>query len=114
MYIYIPPSQPVRILTGLLVSHPLANLGAELFNMLFHFVGFISLATFLSKLLFCRGSVCMAARADAAMAGLAWGLWTASCGITAMGLFRGKRGVKLDKEVAMAEPAPQAGKPEKE
>lgn len=67
--------------------------------MLFHFVGFVSLATFLNRLLFCRGSVCMAARGDAGVASIGWVLWAASSGLTAMTMFRGRsRGVKLDKE----------------
>lgn len=52
--------------------------------MLFYFAGFIALATFLSKLLFCRGSVCSAARADAVFAAFSWVLWTASAVVMAM------------------------------
>ena len=88
--------------TDPLVSLPLVALGVELLNMLFHFIGFISLAAFLSKLLFCRGSVCNAARADAVIAGFGWIFWTASCAETALAVFRGHRAVRLDKEAAIA------------
>ncbi|KAK3345286.1 hypothetical protein B0H65DRAFT_574149 [Neurospora tetraspora] len=49
-------------------SNPYAVLSLEITNLLFWFAGFISLSVFLSKLLFCRGSVCGAARADVGIA----------------------------------------------
>ncbi|KAK4197579.1 membrane-associating domain-containing protein [Triangularia verruculosa] len=51
-------------------------LGVELSNILFWFSGFVALATFLSKLLFCRGSVCQSAQADVAFAAAGWLIWT--------------------------------------
>lgn len=49
-------------------SNPYAVLSLEISNLLFWFAGFVSLSVFLSKLLFCRGSVCGAARADVGIA----------------------------------------------
>ncbi|KAF2969915.1 hypothetical protein GQX73_g3706 [Xylaria multiplex] len=46
--------------------HPYAALSLEFGNALFYFAGFIALSTFMGRLLFCRGSVCSAARADVA------------------------------------------------
>lgn len=45
-------------------ANPYAVLSLEITNLLFWLAGFASLSVFLSKLLFCRGSVCGAARAD--------------------------------------------------
>ncbi|GJC82235.1 hypothetical protein CT0861_05735 [Colletotrichum tofieldiae] len=56
-------------------SHPWAAVGFEALNVLFYFAGFVALAVFLSKLLFCRGSVCAAARADTVLAALQFALW---------------------------------------
>ncbi|KAK0674478.1 hypothetical protein QBC41DRAFT_965 [Cercophora samala] len=51
-------------------------LGVELSNVVFWFAGFVGLAVFLSKLLFCRGSVCQSAQADVAFAAAGWLIWT--------------------------------------
>jgi len=72
-------------------SHPYAHFAFELLNVLFYFAGFIALSVFLSKLLFCRGSVCAAARADAAFGAFSWLLWLASSAILAMEMFKGGR-----------------------
>ncbi|KAH6656660.1 membrane-associating domain-containing protein [Truncatella angustata] len=56
--------------------HPLAVVGLELANVLFYFAGFIALSVFISKLLFCRGSVCGSARADVAFGAFEFLLWT--------------------------------------
>ncbi|OHF02424.1 hypothetical protein CORC01_02119 [Colletotrichum orchidophilum] len=56
-------------------SHPWGAVAFELLNVLFYFAGFIALAVFLSKLLFCRGTVCAAARADTVLAALEFSLW---------------------------------------
>lgn len=84
-------------------SSPYIHFGVELVNMLFYFAGFIALATFLGKLLFCRGSVCSAARADAAFAAFGWLLWTATSGLLAMEMFKGGLGRnKTDTQAKMA------------
>ncbi|QSZ34530.1 hypothetical protein DSL72_006124 [Monilinia vaccinii-corymbosi] len=72
-------------------SHPYAHLAFELLNVLFYFAGFISLSVFISKLLFCRGSVCGAARADAVFGAFNWLLWMGSSTIVALEMFKGGR-----------------------
>jgi hypothetical protein len=77
--------------------------------MLFYFAGFVALATFLGKLLFCRGSVCAAARADAVFAAFSWLLWTGTSAILALEIFKGGfKGVKTDiqAKAAMKEASP--------
>jgi hypothetical protein len=81
-------SFPRSILIGP-ASQPYAHLGFEVLNMFFYFVGFIALAAFLGNLLFCRGSVCVAARVDAVFAAFSWVLWTGSTAILALEIFKG-------------------------
>ncbi|KAI6249495.1 hypothetical protein HI914_02400 [Erysiphe necator] len=69
-------------------SHPFGHLAFEAMNVLFYFAGFIALSTFISKLLFCRGSVCSAARADAVFAAFSWALWTGSTALLALEIFK--------------------------
>jgi len=84
-------------------SHPYVHFGVEIVNMLFYFAGFIALATFLGKLLFCRGSVCSAARADAVFAAFGWLLWTGTSAILALEMFKGGfQGMKTDNQAKMA------------
>ncbi|CCC07372.1 unnamed protein product [Sordaria macrospora k-hell] len=78
-------------------SNPYAVLSLEITNLLFWFAGFVSLSTFLSKLLFCRGSVCGAARADVGMAACLSVSWTVTMALLARdairsGGFEGFRG----------------------
>ncbi|KAL2070697.1 hypothetical protein VTL71DRAFT_13723 [Oculimacula yallundae] len=70
-------------------SHPIAIIAVNVLNMLFYFAGFVALAVFLGRLLFCRGSVCAAARADASFAAFSWLLWTASTALVAMQMMKG-------------------------
>ncbi|TVY24578.1 hypothetical protein LHYA1_G006303 [Lachnellula hyalina] len=70
-------------------SHPYALFVVEILNTLFYFSGFIALAVFIGRLLFCRGSVCSAARADAVFAAFSWILWAASSVVGALKIFRG-------------------------
>ncbi|KAH6670041.1 marvel domain-containing protein, partial [Halenospora varia] len=70
-------------------SHPYAHLALEALNTLFYFAGFVALSVFIGKLLFCRGSVCAAARADAAFAAFSWLLWTGSSVVVALQIFKG-------------------------
>ncbi|KAK3315273.1 membrane-associating domain-containing protein [Apodospora peruviana] len=59
-------------------SNPYVALGIEFSNMVFWFAGFVSLAVFMSRLLFCHGTVCGAAKADAAFAAFMWLNWSAT------------------------------------
>ena len=69
-------------------SNPYVSLGIEFTNVVFWFAGFLALAVFLSKLLFCRGSVCGAARADVAFGAFLWVIWTVSQVFLALNVFK--------------------------
>jgi len=71
------------------VSHPWIAMGLELLNVLFYFGGMIALAVFLNTLLFCRGTVCGAARASAGLSGVNWLLFLATTILNGIDLFRG-------------------------
>ncbi|KAI1632616.1 membrane-associating domain-containing protein [Biscogniauxia mediterranea] len=62
-------------------THPYAALALEFSNLLFYFAGFIALSVFISKLLFCRGSVCGAAQADVAFGAFEFLLWAGSAAL---------------------------------
>lgn len=64
----------------------------QLLNTLFYFAGFVALSVFLSRLLFCRGVVCLSARADAAFAAFSWVTWTATTVILGFEVFARKDG----------------------
>jgi hypothetical protein len=81
-------------------SHPYAHFAFEIINTLFYFTGFIALATFLGRLLFCRGSVCAAAHADAVFAAFGWLMWMGSTALLAMEIFKG--GLRAPKQDAKA------------
>ncbi|TVY37139.1 hypothetical protein LCER1_G009228 [Lachnellula cervina] len=84
-------------------SHPYALFVVEVLNTLFYFSGFIALAVFIGKLLFCRGSVCSAARADAVFAAFSWILWAASSVNSALKMFRGGfKSMKTDQQTSSA------------
>ena len=53
-------------------AHKFGILAAEVLTMLFWFAGFIALATFLGRLVFCKGNVCNSARAATAFGALEW------------------------------------------
>lgn len=61
--------------------HPYGALAMEFTNVLFWFAGFIALGVFLSKLLFCRGTVCGAAQADTVFSAFLFATWGASCAL---------------------------------
>ncbi|KFX96991.1 hypothetical protein V490_03042, partial [Pseudogymnoascus sp. VKM F-3557] len=70
-------------------SHPYTSFALESLTTIFHLSGFIALAVFLSKLLFCRGSVCTAARIDVAAASFGFVLWVVSTVMVAIEIFKG-------------------------
>ncbi|KAI1245479.1 hypothetical protein MGN70_012369 [Eutypa lata] len=63
--------------------HSAAALGLESANAVFHFSGFIYLAVFIGKLLFCRGSVCAAARAASVFGAFEFLFWCVSAALAA-------------------------------
>jgi hypothetical protein len=70
-------------------SHPYPSFALESLTTIFHLSGFIALAVFLSKLLFCRGSVCNAARVDVGAASFGFVLWVISTVVMGMEIFKG-------------------------
>lgn len=74
---------------ALAVHHPWAVLGLEATNTIFFFSGFVALAAFLSKLLFCRGAVCGSARAATAFGAFEFCLWAATAAFTFKDALRG-------------------------
>lgn len=63
--------------------------------------GFIALSVFLSRLLFCHGPVCAAARTDAVFAALSYAVWVASATITGIQISRANNDVKEIKKEKM-------------
>ena len=53
-------------------THKFGILAAEVITMFFWFAGFIAVAVFLGSLVFCRGTVCNAARASAVFGAMEW------------------------------------------
>ncbi|KAI8630908.1 membrane-associating domain-containing protein [Xylariaceae sp. FL1651] len=72
--------------------HPYAAIALEIGNAIFYLAGFIALSTFMGKLLFCRGSVCGAARADVAFGAIEFLLWGATATLAGKEVF--KRGFR--------------------
>ncbi|KAJ9141894.1 hypothetical protein NKR23_g7543 [Pleurostoma richardsiae] len=70
-------------------THPWATIALETTNVMFYFAGFVALAVFLSRLLFCRGMVCSAARADTAFASFSFALWAVTAGLKFRDLIKG-------------------------
>jgi hypothetical protein len=56
--------------------------------VLFWFVGFVALAVFLSRLLFCQGSICHAARAGAVFSSFQFALWSVTTFLMSEDLLR--------------------------
>ncbi|KAK8107718.1 uncharacterized protein PG998_009731 [Apiospora kogelbergensis] len=79
------------------IVHPYATIALELTNVLFYFAGFIALSVFISKLLFCRGTVCGAARADVAFGAFEFALWGATAVFMGKDVFKSgfRGGLKL-------------------
>lgn len=77
IYIYLHPTQHT------IAFHSAAALGLESANAVFHFSGFIYLAVFIGKLLFCRGSVCAAARAASVFGAFEFLFWCVSAALAA-------------------------------
>ena len=83
-------------------SHPWVSFGMELTNVLFWFAGFVALGVFLSRLLFCRGTVCAAAQADTVFSALLFATWGSTVALVAKDVF--KSGFPRRAAPAMAPP----------
>ncbi|RYO84710.1 hypothetical protein DL766_003419 [Monosporascus sp. MC13-8B] len=70
--------------------HSFAALCLECINALFYLFGFVYLAAFISRLLFCWGSVCGAARGGVAFGALGFLFWVASAALAAREVIRGR------------------------
>ncbi|KAI0112119.1 membrane-associating domain-containing protein [Nemania sp. FL0031] len=90
--------------------HPYAALSLDFGNALFYLAGFLALSTFMSRLLFCRGSVCSAARADVAFSIFEFLLWAATTFFTAKDVFKKGLGFRRSKNTQ----APLGAPPMKE
>lgn len=74
------------------MTHPFASLALEAINTIFYFGGFIALAIFLSKLVFCTGAVCAVARATSILAATEFVSWIATTMILAKDIFKNGAG----------------------
>lgn len=83
LYLELSPRYAAR------ASHPYAHFALETIVTIFYFAGFIALSVFLGKLLFCRGSVCAAARADAVFAAFSFVVWLVTTVILGLEIFKG-------------------------
>ena len=70
------------------VSNPFVFIGIEFTNVVLWFSSGVSLAVFLSRLLFCRGSVCTAAQTDAVLAYVLLCVWCGTFVPLAMDFFK--------------------------
>ncbi|KAK1772574.1 hypothetical protein QBC33DRAFT_510425 [Phialemonium atrogriseum] len=70
-------------------SHPYSALAFEFTNVIFWFAGFIAIAVFLSRLLFCRNAVCGVAQADAVISAFQFVIWGVSIFFMAKDVFKG-------------------------
>ncbi|KAK1754582.1 membrane-associating domain-containing protein [Echria macrotheca] len=71
------------------LASPFVSIAVEFINLVFWFGSSISLAVFLSRLLFCRGSVCAAAQADAVFAFVNLLAWLGTFVPLTLDLFKG-------------------------
>jgi len=70
-------------------SHPYAHFALEIITTIFYLSGFIALAVFLSKLLYCRGSVCASARAAAIFSSISCATWVLTTILLGIEIFKG-------------------------
>ncbi|KKY20000.1 hypothetical protein UCRPC4_g04323 [Phaeomoniella chlamydospora] len=73
------------------MAHKFGILVAEVLAMLFWFAGFIALGVFLGNLVFCKGSVCNAARAATALGAVEWLLFAATTIMATVHVVRTRR-----------------------
>ncbi|KAL2753774.1 hypothetical protein ACRALDRAFT_1065018 [Sodiomyces alcalophilus JCM 7366] len=69
-------------------SHPYAALTFEFLNMVFYFSGFVALAVFLGRVVFCSGAECIAARIAVVAASVEFVLWTVTFGLMVKYVFK--------------------------
>ncbi|KAH7313032.1 membrane-associating domain-containing protein [Rhexocercosporidium sp. MPI-PUGE-AT-0058] len=69
--------------------------------------GFIALSVFLSKLIFCQGGICTAARADAVFGALSYVVWVVST--TILGIEMSRSGLRYESSGASTEKVADQG-----
>jgi hypothetical protein len=67
---------------------PYIAIGVAFLNVILWGAGFIALAVFLTRINFCRGMICNAARADNVFAAIIFLLWTVTEGALVMDILR--------------------------
>lgn len=75
-------------------AHKYGILGVEAVTMLFWLAGFLAEAVFMSHLGFCRGSVCVSARAGVAFSAMSWILFVSTTVMAVIYVFRTKNTVQ--------------------
>lgn len=75
-------------------AHKHGILAAEAVTMLFWLAGFLAEAVFMSHLGFCRGSVCVSARAGVAFSAMSWVLFVSTTVMAMIYVFRTKNTVQ--------------------
>ncbi|CAH0059364.1 unnamed protein product [Clonostachys solani] len=86
--------------------HPFVLLAIEATNTIFYFTGFIALAIFLAKLVYCTGSVCAVARATSILAAAEFTSWIASTILLAKKI--SQKGLKGDRELQSGSDTPMS------
>jgi hypothetical protein len=71
-------------------AHKFGILGVEAVTMLFWLAGFLAEAVWMSHLSFCRGSVCVSARAGVAFSAMTWMSFVATTIMAVVYVFRTK------------------------
>jgi hypothetical protein len=86
----LSPSLKTTLTTGrFTASHPYAHFTLEIITTIFYFAGAVALAVFLSKLLYCRGSVCASARAAAILSSISFVTWVVTTTLLGAEIFKG-------------------------
>jgi hypothetical protein len=76
------------------MHHKWAVLAIDALSMVFWLSAFIAMSIFLTRLLFCRGSVCAAARAATVFSAFTWAAFTLSFAVAVKHAFFSQRVVK--------------------
>jgi hypothetical protein len=86
----LPGSLKIILTAELFIaSHPYAHFALEIITAIFYLAGFIALAVFLSKLLYCRGSVCASARSAAIFSAISCATWILTTTLLGVEIFKG-------------------------
>lgn len=96
-------------------TRPLLLLAVEAINAIFYFAGFIALAVFLAKVLFCNGNVCAVARSMSVVAAAEFAAWIGSTILVAKQLFMcGLRDAQVVGTMKRSSREEESGQPEQQ